>query len=258
MPRCSASLQDAAAHYRATKGPQINVGRRRRILSINTGGGNITIGLTPEQVREAMLAVLHEQSSAQAKIDELSQKLDVTGDAVVEFFRILGQKEVPLEKLLETLAQIAARHREMLDRLTALNPEDPAVKAQIEKARAAIKAGDYDRADRLLSEAESGDLAAVRMAEELARQVQQVIDQRRRSAAATRAERGELSLTRLDYLTAAEHFRTAVDLLPATAVDLRGAYLNRYALALLRHGYEKGDNTVLLQAIDGLGLKRDS
>jgi hypothetical protein len=107
---------------------------------INTGGGSITIGLTPEQVREAMLAVLHEQSSAKTKIDDLSQRLDVTGDAVVEFFRILGQKEVPLENLPETLAQIAARHREMLDRLAALNPEDPVVREQVEEARAAIKA----------------------------------------------------------------------------------------------------------------------
>jgi hypothetical protein len=162
---------------------------------LNTGGGSITIGLTPEQVRDAMLAVLHEQSSAQAKIDDLSQKLDVTGDAVVEFFRILGQKDVVLEKLPEILAQIAARHREMLDRLAALHPEDPAVKVQIEEAQAAIQAGDYDRADRLLSEAESSDVAAIRIAEKLARQAQEAADQRRVSAAATRVERGELSLT---------------------------------------------------------------
>src|SRR3954465_8298476 len=105
---------------------------------LNMDGGSITIGLTPEQVRDYMLAVLREESSAQAKVDELSSQLHVTSDAVVEFFHILGQKEVPLEKLPETLAQLATQHREMLDRLAALNPEDPAVKEQIEEARTAV------------------------------------------------------------------------------------------------------------------------
>jgi hypothetical protein len=103
---------------------------------------------------------------------------------VVEFFRILGQRDVPLEKLPETLTQIATRHREMLVRLAALDPEDPGVREQVEEARVAIKAGDYDRADRLLSEAENSDLAAFRMAQELARQAQESAEKRQVSAAA--------------------------------------------------------------------------
>jgi tetratricopeptide (TPR) repeat protein len=216
---------------------------------VNTGGGGISIGLTPEQVRDLALAISRQESSAWGRVEELSHKLDVTGDAVIEFFRILGRKEVPLEKLPETLAEIAARHRGMLDRLTALDPEDPAVRERVEEARAAIKVGDYDRADQLLSEAEAGDLAAVRMAEELVRQALEAADRRRLSAAATRAERGQLSLTRLDHLTAAEHFRVAAGLLPAAAADARGDYLDRYAGALQSYGEEKGDNTALLQAV---------
>jgi hypothetical protein len=70
------------------------------------------------------------------------------------------------------------------------------------------------------------------MAENLMRQAQETTDRRRLSAATTRAERGELSLTRLDYLDAAEHFWTAADLLPTSAVDARGDYLNRYTSVL--------------------------
>jgi tetratricopeptide (TPR) repeat protein len=65
----------------------------------------------------------------------------------------------------------------------------------------------------------------------------------------TRADHGEFSLTQLDYLVAAGHFRVAADLLPASAADLRGDYLNRYAATLRSYGEEKGDNTALLQAI---------
>jgi tetratricopeptide (TPR) repeat protein len=160
------------------------------------------------------------------------------------------QKDVPLEELPETLTQIAARHREMLDRLAALNPDDPVVRDKVEEARVAIKAGDYDRADQLLSEAENSDMAAVRLAERLAHQAQQAADQRRLSTAAIRAERGELSLTQLKYLDAAQHFQVAADLLLPSAADLRGDYLDRYASALRNYGYVTGDNAFLLQAID--------
>jgi hypothetical protein len=213
----------------------------------------ITIGLTPEQVREAMRAIYQQESAAQAKIDQLSQRLDATHEAVVGFLRILDRNEVPLEKLPGTLAQIAQRHREMLERLAALNPEDPAAQALIEQARALLRSAnteaDYDRADQLLGQAEATELAAVRMAEDFARQAQEAANRRRLNAAAARAERGELELTRLNYLEAAQHFKAASATVPASDAQARGEYLNRYADALYRHGDEKGDNAALLQAI---------
>jgi tetratricopeptide (TPR) repeat protein len=156
---------------------------------------------------------------------------------------------VPPEKLPDTLAQIIARHKETLERLAALNSDDPEVKAKVEEAEAAVKVGDYDRANRLLSAAEDADLAAIRMAEDLERQAHGAADTRRLNAAATRATRGDINLTRLDYLAAAGDFKAAADLLPPSAFDKRGDYLNRYGTALYRYGDEKGDNTALLQAI---------
>jgi hypothetical protein len=56
-----------------------------------------------------------------------------------------------MEKLPATLATIAQRYRAMEERLAALDPDDPATKALIEKARAELNAGHHDLADALLS-----------------------------------------------------------------------------------------------------------
>jgi tetratricopeptide (TPR) repeat protein len=206
--------------------------------------------LTPEQIRDAMAAVFREESAARAEIAALGERLNVTTEAVVTFLRILGENEVPLEKLPETLGVIAQRHVEMLDRLEALAPEDAEINAKVEAARAAIEEGNYDRADRLLGEAEDAERAAIGMAEELAREAQAAVDRRRLNAAAARAGRGEIALTQLDYLRAADHFEQATTLVPSDDDDRRGDYLNRYAMALYRHGDERGDNVALLSAID--------
>jgi tetratricopeptide (TPR) repeat protein len=76
----------------------------------------------------------------------------------------------------------------------------------------------------------------------------------RHDKAATRAERGELSLTRLNYLQAAQHFRSAASLVAEEDMNLKLAYLARSAYALMTHGDEKGDNAILAQAV---GVYRD-
>ena len=74
----------------------------------------------------------------QTQVDDLSSKLDVTHKAVIGFLEILDERAVPLEKLPETLAEIAYQHRKMLDQLAALKPEDSTTKVFIEQAQAAI------------------------------------------------------------------------------------------------------------------------
>lgn len=209
----------------------------------------ITIGLTPEQVRDYMLEVLRKESTAHARVAALSKKLDVTNDAIVGFFRILDEKNVALEKLPEKLAEVAQRHRDMLDRLAVLDTESPEIRGLIEQARTAVKNADYDRADRLLREAETAELAAAQMAEDLARQAQEAAERRVLNAAKILAERGELSLTRLDYRIAAKHFEKASERVPASHLETRNEYLDSYAYALYRQGTEKVDSKALPQAI---------
>jgi tetratricopeptide (TPR) repeat protein len=157
-----------------------------------------------------------ERAQLNAQIERLSAEIQVRKPAVENFLRILGEKQVPIEALSSKLAEIAQRHLELLDRWSVLEEEDdPAIRQCTDAAKAAIDAGDYDRADTLLAEAEEMDLVAARQARELEEQAKQAADRRFLSAAAKRAGRGELSLARLDYLGAARHFKAAAEMVPA-------------------------------------------
>lgn len=202
-------------------------------------------GLSEAEVLALVREWRREEGPLAEKIAELSHELGITHSATRNFFRILGEEQVPPEKLLDTLADIAERHVNIVDRLAVPRPEDEATKALVLTARSAIEEGQYDRADQLLTEAETAELGAVRTAGELARQAQEAADHRRRNAAEILAERGELALTRLKYLQAAEHFKAASEQVPTLGLKIRMDYLNRYAGALNRHGDEKGDNAVL-------------
>ena len=196
----------------------------------NTGtqniGGDLNIGLTPTQVRQAIVAYA-EKDSTNAKraaeldqqIDRLSAEMDLRKPAVENFLRILGEAKVPIEDLAAKLAEIAQRHKDMLDRWSIIEEDDdPAIRQLTDAARAAINDGDYDRADSLLAEAEEMDLA--------------VANQRFISAASKRAKRGELRLTRLDYPGAAKHFKAAAAIVPAGHELVLAGYLMREGSAL--------------------------
>jgi len=208
------------------------------------------VGITPEVLQQALRAA---GAAQQAVIDNLSRQLDTTREAVRGFFNILSASEVPVEKLPRMLEEIAQRHRAMLQRLGALDPDTPEIKAYIEEARAILSAAEtaeaYHRADMLLAEAEASDMRAIRAAEALEREAKEAARRKRLSAAATRAERGELNLTRLDYLQAGQHFKAAAELVGYEQPEVRASYLNRFAGALRQYGDYRGDNAVLARAI---------
>ena len=188
----------------------------------------VNIGLKPEDVAMLLQAA---GAAAQAKIDQLAVELNASREAVLGFLRILKEDEVPVEQLTTKLTLIAQRHVDMLDRLAALEPEDDEAQRHIDEAQEVLRnaesIADYDRADELLSMAESAQVETLRRAEELAREATQAVRRLHLNAAATRAERGELSRTRLDYLQAAKHFREASELVSADDAQLRLNYLVR-------------------------------
>jgi hypothetical protein len=104
-----------------------------------------------------MLALSRQESEAQAKVEELSQRLKVTREAVIDFFHNLDENQVPPEQLANKLAEIAEHYKKLLSRLAALDPKDPVTMNLVENARAAINAARYNQAERLLSEAEATD-----------------------------------------------------------------------------------------------------
>src|SRR3954466_10981250 len=72
-------------------------------------------------------------------------------------------------------------------------------------------------------------------------------------AAATRAQRGEIALTRLRYREAAAHFAAAAARRPSGQAEQHLFYLETEAAALYRQEDEFGDNGALVEAIERHG-----
>ena len=121
----AAGLNPAAGAADATVGIGIaNTGEQ-------TIHGDVTIGLTPAQVRQMMADVLQKDSlnakeaaEYKERVARLSQEIGVRKPAVENFLRILGEADVPIEDLSTKLAEIAQRHRDMLDRWSVLEEDD--------------------------------------------------------------------------------------------------------------------------------------
>jgi tetratricopeptide (TPR) repeat protein len=213
------------------------------------GTSNI-VGFSSEQIAPLLQAA---GSAQQARIDELAARLNTSREAVLGFFKILQEEDVPVEQLQTKLTLIAQRYVGMLERLATLDPEDAEPLGYIQQARdilgQAASAADYNRVDELLSKAEAAQERGLQGAEDLEREAHEAASRIRRGTAATRAERGELGLTRLDYLQAAQHFKSAASLVAGADLNLKLVYLTRSAHALRSYGDEKGDNAILTQAI---------
>ena len=96
----------------------------------------VSIGLRAEDIAPLLQAAGFAQ---QAKINELAKQMDVSRGALLGFFKILKEDEVPLEQLATKLALVAKRHNDLLARLGALEPEDDEARRLIEQAREVIR-----------------------------------------------------------------------------------------------------------------------
>jgi tetratricopeptide (TPR) repeat protein len=200
-----------------------------------TLGDPALVGLVEAAARGASV-------EANAKIDQLSEQLELRREALTGMFAILGRERVPPERLAQTLAEIATRHKALLERVRLLDASDPRVAQFRDQAADAIENAAYDRADQLLAAAETIEVEAMQ-------RLRETLDQRALNVAAIRAERGELARTRLDYLGAAEHFRAAAEMLPPGYQREQAAYLYRQAVSLYDQGNEFGDNDALKRSI---------
>jgi hypothetical protein len=212
-------------------------------IAIGEGGrqtvhGDVNIsrtGLTAAEVQQMMSDLLNKDSlnaqraaELEQQVETLSAEIGVRKSVVENFLRLLGEAEIPVDDLGAKLEEIARRHLDLLERWSLLEEDDdPAIRKLTDAAKAAIDAGDYDRADQLLAEAEGQDLAAARQAQELAAQATAAANRRFLSAAAKRSKRGELRLIQFDYEGAARHFQEAADLVPPGEPLVLAGYLMR-------------------------------
>jgi len=183
------------------------------------------------------------EAKFEAKLNEISSKLntptetlitelDITKSALVSFFKILEQKQVPPESLKETLVEIAKRYNALLKTVGNLQPEDPRVAELIEQAQHALKQCDVDKcqfakAKMLLSKAGDLDIEAAKQLQAQAQQAQETANKRLLSAAKSRATIGELQMTQLAYKEAGEYYQEAAELLPAGNDEKLAEYLNK-------------------------------
>ena len=218
-----------------------------------SAGGNVSVsylGLNPEQVRDlTRIAVSGATGPMAAQIGDLAQKLGATRGAAEAVLRAVGQQNVPLELLPQKLAEAAAEFQKLRTQAAALNPRNPVARDLVDRAQAAIKAGQFAEAHQFLQQARQTQVAAAQQARDLAEQARGAADQDLLQAASASATEGKLSMAELRYLDAATHFQEAAELVPPGHSDDKGRFLLAEAGALEQQGDERGDNAALARAI---------
>jgi tetratricopeptide (TPR) repeat protein len=174
-----------------------------------------SLGLTPQQlqalVEAVQRAVREGQDTSNAIVPEfrrLSQQLGVQEVALANFFRLIGEQQVPIENLDMALRQLAGRHLELERQIAALGGDDPALRDLRQRAQAAVSRGAYDEAAQLLQQVEALNVAgALRMQAAAERQL---LD-----AAASRGGQGDIASLRFRYDDARAHYEQAAGMVPA-------------------------------------------
>src|SRR5262249_35107821 len=199
---------------------------------------------------DQMAATTEAKAQADAKAAELAAKLGFTSAPVVEFFKILGEQDVPEEKVPARLIEVATHFAHTRDELAALEPDDQHAGELARSAKQALDRGRLTEADVLLEQAKEGELAALRQAREFKQKAQEAEDRHALNAAKLLAGRGNIAMTQLQYASAAEHFKQAAALVPPGHSDQTADYLHRQANALYSQGDKRGDNAALRQSIE--------
>src|SRR5262247_99672 len=192
-------------------------------------GSTINIGVPPEQLA-ALVRQATDLSETQKKvIAKLEDELDLNQRQIRAALGILGENDIPPERLAAKLVEIAERFNYLQATTSAQPGDDPKIAALKTDAQKAIEAGDLAKADALLADVET--------------EQRQALDRFAINAAETSAQRGEIALTRLRYAEAAKHFANAAAVFPPNSAheDKRISYLQEEAGALFQQGDEFGD-----------------
>ena len=212
--------------------------------SIGIGGNvtnsTLTTGVPPEKIEELVrlrTKDLSDLTEAQREsYAQLKETLSLTQGQLSHALKIMGEADVPPERLAAKLDEIAEKFRDLQLAAAAQPGDDAKITAMKSEAQKAIKDGQLDKADGILAEIEKVQTEA--------------LDRFALNAAQTTAQRGDVALGRLRYVDAARRFAEAAAKMPQGHEDERWKYLNAEANALLRQGSEFGDNAAALSAIE--------
>ena len=140
-----------------------------------------------------------------AEYAQLASKLGIAEAALKSFFKSRGQHDVAPEDWSAKLYEFAKTFKELEQSLVTPSDRDTAIPDARKQAKDAVEAGELDKADRFLADAE---------------------EDTHRNAAELARERGLLAKLRYELPAAAGHFRRAVDLTPAEDELARAENLN--------------------------------
>ena len=178
----------------------------------NVTGSTLVIGISQQKVDELVRDAKRplEELTAQQRdnIVLLKEKLDLNERQVHAALAILGENDIPQERLAAKLVEIAERFKD-LQATTSVRPGDNLKIAVLKTdAQKAIEAGQLADADALLADVEG--------------EQRRSLDRLAADEAKTSSQRGDLALTRLRYGEAARHFANAAALVPP-----QGAYVEK-------------------------------
>jgi hypothetical protein len=151
-------------------------------------------------------ATAEARAQAEARAAEMGAKLGFTTLAVTEFFRILGEQNVPEDKLTLRLVEIATHFSQTRSEMAALDAEDPGAAELVHQAQAVLDAGRLNEAEGLLGRARALEMAAYRQALELRNKAQEAQERHALNGAKLLSSEGRIALTRLHYMQAADDF----------------------------------------------------
>jgi len=134
-----------------------------------------------------------------------------------DLFHALGMPLPPLESRGRAAQAFAQQHHELQARMARLSSSEAEVEELFHKAQQAAEDQEYSKAGLLLDEAIQRD-------QEAARELQEIATARLTLAAAKQAANGDLQATQADLFKARAFYDKALNLLPLTDTEHRGAY----------------------------------
>jgi tetratricopeptide (TPR) repeat protein len=174
---------------------------------------------------DQMAASAEARAKADARAADLAAKLGFTSSAVAEFFTILGQQNVPDEKIPARLIEIATHFAQTQNEVAALEPSDPHAADLAGLAKQALDAGQLTKADTLLEQAKDSERAALREARQFVQRAQEAVNRHALNLAKMESTQGDTALTQLRYVDAATHYEVAAAQAPPSASEDRALYL---------------------------------
>jgi hypothetical protein len=139
----------------ATYAQQIRAETGGIAIGGSVAGSTINIGVPPEQLA-ALVRQATDLSETQKKvIAKLEDELDLNQRQIRAALGILGENDIPPERLAAKLVEIAERFKDLQATASAQPGDDPKIAALKADAQKAVDAGELTKADALLADAET-------------------------------------------------------------------------------------------------------